>query len=97
MAREARRATGISNPGHQASLHFRSHTVREIAAVPAASNGTGSDSYPRSAGSLSTLIWLVLLRRRGLVISAAEYFKVGVVLAPAVLACAVFALWIANR
>jgi len=59
----------------------------------------GCDLGPNltTVGSLSTLIWLVLLRRRGLEISAAEYFKVGVVLAPTVLACAVLALWIANR
>jgi arsenical pump membrane protein len=59
----------------------------------------GCDLGPNltTVGSLSTLIWLVLLRRRGLKISAAEYFKVGVVLAPAVLAGAVLALWISNR
>jgi arsenical pump membrane protein len=59
----------------------------------------GCDLGPNltTVGSLSTMIWLVLLRRRGLKISAAEYFKVGVVLAPAVLACSVLALWIANR
>lgn len=59
----------------------------------------GCDLGPNltTVGSLSTLIWLVLLRRRGLKISAAEYFKVGIVLAPAVLACSVAALWLANR
>ena len=59
----------------------------------------GCDLGPNltTVGSLSTLIWLVLLRRRGLKISASEYFKVGVVLAPVVLACSVAALWLANR
>jgi len=58
----------------------------------------GCDLGPNltTVGSLSTLMWLVLLRRRGLKISAAEYLRVGAVLAPAVLACAIAALWLAN-
>lgn len=59
----------------------------------------GCDLGPNltTVGSLSTLIWLVLLRRRGLVISAADYFKVGVVVAPTALILAAAALWIASR
>jgi arsenical pump membrane protein len=71
----------------------------EVARQFAAGAIVGCDLGPNltTVGSLSTLIWLVLLRRRGLKISASEYFKVGVVLAPAVLACAMLALWLANR
>ena len=59
----------------------------------------GCDLGPNltTVGSLSTLIWLVLLRRRGLHISVAEYCKVGILLAPASLACAITMLWLANR
>jgi arsenical pump membrane protein len=48
-------------------------------------------------GSLATMLWLVLLRRRGVEVSALTYFRVGVVTtAPALLAAAA-GLWIAAR
>lgn len=78
---------------HVGALHGA--VARQFAAGAIVGCDLGPDFT--TAGSLSTLIWLVLLRRRGMKITAAEYFKVGVVLAPAVLACAVSALWIANR
>jgi len=80
------------------TLHVGALPV-DVARQFAAGAIVGCDLGPNltTVGSLSTLIWLVLLRRRGLKISAAEYFKVGIVLAPAVLACSVVALWLANR
>lgn len=80
------------------TLHVGALPV-DVARHFAAGAIVGCDLGPNltTVGSLSTLIWLVLLRRRGLKISAAEYFKVGIVLAPVVLACSIAALWLASR
>jgi arsenical pump membrane protein len=44
-------------------------------------------------GSLSTLLWLVLLRRRGLNISAGAFFKLGLLITPAALLCGSLVLY----
>jgi arsenical pump membrane protein len=48
-------------------------------------------------GSLATMLWLTLIRRRGLDVSAIEYMKVALLTTPAVLAAATAALWLALR
>jgi arsenical pump membrane protein len=50
-----------------------------------------------TVGSLATMLWLVLLRRRGLEVSPIEYLRVGVVVTVPALALAVAALWIVAR
>lgn len=59
----------------------------------------GCDLGPNltTVGSLSTLLWLVLLRRRGLEVSPLDYLKLGAVVAPATLAIAILALLVTAR
>ncbi len=65
----------------------------------AAGSVVGCDLGPNltTVGSLSTLMWLALLRQRGLEISTTQYLKVGVLIAPVALAAAIAALWLASR
>ncbi len=47
-------------------------------------------------GSLSTMLWMVLLRRRGLSISARSYLKLGLLITPAALLCGSLALYLLS-
>jgi len=47
-------------------------------------------------GSLSTMIWLVLLRRRGLAVSSLSYLKLGLVITPAALLIGSLALYLLS-
>ena len=47
-------------------------------------------------GSLATMLWLVLLRRRGLEVSALEYVRVGGLVTVPALALAALALWVTG-
>lgn len=47
-------------------------------------------------GSLATLIWLFFLRRKGIDISAWDYFRIGIVVTPLMLAGAILGLWITG-
>lgn len=48
-------------------------------------------------GSLATMLWLTLVRKRGLEVSTAEYMKVGLLTMPPVLLTATAALWLTLR
>lgn len=48
-------------------------------------------------GSLATMLWLSLVRRRGVDISTREYLRVGILTAPVVLVTATLALWWSTR
>ncbi len=48
-------------------------------------------------GSLATMLWLVLMRRRGLEVSALTYFQVGVATTVPALLAAAAGLWLAAR
>jgi arsenical pump membrane protein len=50
-----------------------------------------------TVGSLATMLWLVLLRRRGLDVSALDYLRVGVVVTLPALALAAAGLWATGR
>ncbi len=45
-------------------------------------------------GSLATMLWLTVVRRRGLVITTREYLTIGALTMPPVLAAATVALWL---
>lgn len=47
-------------------------------------------------GSLATFIWLFFLRRQGLDISTWDYFRIGVVVTPLLLAGAILGLWLTS-
>jgi len=59
----------------------------------------GCDLGPNltTIGSLSTLMWLVLLRRRGLEVSALDYLRVGAFVAPVTIVLAVGATLLTMR
>lgn len=48
-------------------------------------------------GSLATMLWLTLIRRRGIEVSTMEYMKVGIVTVPPVLVAATGVLWLELR
>ncbi|MCL4370097.1 MAG: hypothetical protein M1380_04235, partial [Chloroflexi bacterium] len=48
-------------------------------------------------GSLATMLWLTLIRRRGIEVSTMEYMKVGIVTVPPVLVAATAVLWLELR
>ncbi len=59
----------------------------------------GADIGPNltPAGSLSTMLWLLIVRRRGLEVSARQYIKIGIMVTPAVLLTAGIALAVSFR
>jgi arsenical pump membrane protein len=48
-------------------------------------------------GSLATFLWLFFLRRKGVQVSTLDYFKLGVVVTPLMLAGAIVSLWVTTR
>jgi arsenical pump membrane protein len=48
-------------------------------------------------GSLATMLWLVLMRRRGIEVSTLTYLRVGVVTTVPALLAAAAGLWLATR
>jgi arsenical pump membrane protein len=48
-------------------------------------------------GSLATFLWLFFLRRKGLDVSTWDYFKIGIVVTPLMLAAAIAGLWLTTR
>jgi arsenical pump membrane protein len=48
-------------------------------------------------GSLATLIWLSIVRGKGVEVTAKEYLKVGVVSTPPILLAAALGLWFPLR
>ncbi len=56
----------------------------------------GCDLGPNltTVGSLATVLWLLLLRRRGMDVSSLDYFKLGIVITPLMLLVGAFAIWL---
>ena len=56
----------------------------------------GADLGPNltTVGSLATILWIVILRRKGLEISTIEYIKLGLAVVPVMLALGVFLIWL---
>jgi arsenical pump membrane protein len=48
-------------------------------------------------GSLATMLWLALIRKRGLDVSTAEYLRVAAITTPIVLIAATVTLWLVLR
>jgi arsenical pump membrane protein len=67
------------------------------AAVYAALIGTNVGPNLTVVGSLATLIWLSVVRGRGVEVTAKDYMKVGVVATPPILLAAAFGLWSSMR
>jgi len=56
----------------------------------------GADLGPNltTVGSLATILWIVILRRKGLEISTREYVKLGLAVVPVMLALGVLLIWL---
>ncbi len=59
--------------------------------------GVNSGPNLTTIGSLATMLWLVLIRRRGLEVSPLAFFRVGVVTTVPALLGSAAGLWIAAR
>jgi arsenical pump membrane protein len=59
----------------------------------------GADLGPNIAvlGSLSSMLWLILLRRRGLIISPLQFLKLGLIVTPLMLIIGVIGLYACSR
>ncbi len=65
--------------------------------VFAALIGTNVGPNLTIVGSLATLIWLSIVRDRGIEIGARDYLKIGIVATPFILLAAVFGLWLSLQ
>ncbi len=56
----------------------------------------GADLGPNltTVGSLATVLWLLILRRKGLEVSPLQYFKLGLLVTPLMLLAGAIALWV---
>jgi arsenical pump membrane protein len=56
----------------------------------------GADLGPNltTVGSLATILWLLILRRKGLEISTREYLKLGLAVVPMMVALGVLLIWL---
>lgn len=69
---------------------------------PAVHNGLiyssilGADLGPNltTAGSLATVLWLLILRRKGVEVSPLQYFKLGVIVTPGMLLAGALTIWL---
>jgi arsenical pump membrane protein len=59
----------------------------------------GCDLGPNltTIGSLAKVFWLLLLRQRGLKVSALDYFKIGILVTPPMLIAGSLVLWLLVR
>jgi arsenical pump membrane protein len=59
----------------------------------------GCDLGPNltTVGSLATVLWLLILRRRNLDVSGLDYFKVGIIVTPPMLLIGALAIWLLLR
>ena len=67
------------------------------AAIYAVVIGTSIGPNLTTVGSLATLIWLGVVREKGLNITAGDYLKVGLFATPAILLAAALGLWVSVR
>ena len=56
----------------------------------------GCDLGPNltTVGSLATMLWLLILRRKGLEVSSVEYFKLGILVVPVMVAVGAVLIWL---
>jgi arsenical pump membrane protein len=56
----------------------------------------GADLGPNltTVGSLATMLWLLILRRKGLEVSTWEYFKLGMIFVPALIVIGSLLIWV---
>ena len=82
-----------------AVLHHVGHVSRHVQLALVGSTIFGCDLGPNltTVGSLAKIFWLLLLRQRGMKVSAWDYFKVGIVVTPPMLLVGSVILWLLVR
>ncbi|HET8845423.1 MAG TPA: ArsB/NhaD family transporter, partial [Ktedonobacteraceae bacterium] len=78
------------------SLHHLQHVSLAVQQGFIAATIFGCDLGPNvtTVGSLATVLWLLILRRRGLAVSGLDYLKVGIVVTPLMLAAGMVTIWL---
>jgi arsenical pump membrane protein len=78
------------------SLHSLQHAPLAVQHGFIAATIFGCDLGPNvtTVGSLATVLWLLILRRRNLEVSGLDYFKVGVVVTPLMLLVGAVTIWL---
>jgi arsenical pump membrane protein len=71
-------------------VNAQAHTGLIYAAI------LGCDLGPNltTVGSLATMLWLLILRRKGLEVSSLEYFKLGILLVPVMVGVGAVLIWL---
>ena len=77
------------------SLHSLAHAPLAVQHGFIAATIFGCDLGPNvtTVGSLATVLWLLILRRRNLEVSGLDYFKVGIVVTPLMLLVGAITIW----
>ncbi|HTK09909.1 MAG TPA: SLC13 family permease [Ktedonobacteraceae bacterium] len=78
------------------SLHSLQHAPLAVQHGFIAATIFGCDLGPNltTVGSLATVLWLLILRRRNLDVSGLDYFKVGIIVAPLMLLAGAVTIWL---
>jgi arsenical pump membrane protein len=63
-------------------------------AVMVGTTGAALGPNLTTVGSLATILWLLILRRRGIDVSGLDYFKVGVMVTPLMLIAGALTIWL---
>jgi arsenical pump membrane protein len=78
-----------------ATLNHLGRLRRRVQTGMAAATMLGCDLGPNitTVGSLATIMWMLILRRKGLDVSSVDYFKIGIVVAPLMLLGGGLIIW----
>jgi arsenical pump membrane protein len=78
------------------ALHTMQHAPMVVRQGFVVASIFGCDLGPNltTVGSLATVLWLLILRRRGIDVSGLDYFKVGVLVTPLMLFVGALAIWL---
>jgi arsenical pump membrane protein len=81
------------------ALHSVQHapTATRLGFIAATIFGCDLGPNLTTVGSLATVLWLLILRRRNIDVSGLDYFKVGVIVTPLMLVCGALAIWLLLR
>ena len=81
------------------ALHSTQHAALNTRLGFIAATIFGCDLGPNltTVGSLATVLWLLILRRRNIEVSGLDYFKVGIVVTPLMLAAGALTIWLLLR
>lgn len=74
-------------------VHFASSSTR-LGFIAATIFGCDLGPNLTTVGSLATVLWLLILRRRNVDVSGLDYFKVGIVVAPIMLLAGALTIWL---